>query len=451
MPNDTKVTIINADGTAVSDANPFPTSATIGNVSVNTTAVATAAAPTYAEGDPEPLSQDLSGNLRITGSISAETAAVATAAAPSYVEGSTDALSQTLAGSLRTLVTGGNLTSGGNVTVTSGNITVAGAVTANAGTNLNTSALALEAGNLQTIAGIVTSSRAAVNPISGQAGVAAGNGTVSATTQRVTLATDVPLPAGTNVIGHTIVDSGAITVSGSLTAAGNVTNAGTFAVQVTAAIPAGTNVIGHVIVDSGSVAVTNAGTFAVQVSAALPAGTNAIGNITNVGSVSGNVSVLGPTASGSSLTVAPITQGGRAATANPTAVTNGQVVNTAHDSLGKMIAVSAIRELKAVTQTTVSNSTGETLVVSAGGAGVKLDVYGVICANSGASATLVSFKDATAGTTRFKIEVPAGDTRGFMLDPGGAVPQATANGNWTATCSVATTAMEITMLTVSNV
>jgi hypothetical protein len=45
------------------------------------------------------------------------------------------------------------------------------------------------------------SDRAKVNPIVGQAGVAAGSGTVGATTQRVTLATDVALPAGTNNIG----------------------------------------------------------------------------------------------------------------------------------------------------------------------------------------------------------------------------------------------------------
>lgn len=49
-----------------------------------------------------------------------------------------------------------------------------------------------------------------------------------------------------------------------------VTNAGTFAVQNSAATPAGTNVIGHVIVDTApSTAVTNAGTFAVQADSTL--------------------------------------------------------------------------------------------------------------------------------------------------------------------------------------
>lgn len=95
------------------------------------------------------------------------------------------------------------------VTDNGGSITVDGTVTANAGTNLNTSALALEAGGnlaaavtaLQIIDDWDESDRAKVNPIVGQAGIQGGSGTVSANTQRVVLATDVALPAGTNIIG----------------------------------------------------------------------------------------------------------------------------------------------------------------------------------------------------------------------------------------------------------
>lgn len=50
--------------------------------------------------------------------------------------------------------------------------------------------------------------RAKVNPIVGQAGVQGGSGTVSATTQRVVLATDVGLPAGTASIGTVIANPG---------------------------------------------------------------------------------------------------------------------------------------------------------------------------------------------------------------------------------------------------
>lgn len=95
-------------------------------------------------------------------------------------------------------------------------VTVTGSVTANAGTNLNTSTLALESGgNLATATtslGVIDdwdeSDRAKVNPIVGQAGVQGGSGAVSTTTQRVVLATDVALPAGTNAIGKLAANSG---------------------------------------------------------------------------------------------------------------------------------------------------------------------------------------------------------------------------------------------------
>lgn len=102
------------------------------------------------------------------------------------------------------------------VTDNGGSLTVDGSVTANAGTNLNTSALALEAGgNLAAAAASLSvvddwdeSDRAKVNPIAGQAGVQGNTGTVTALTQRVVLATDVALPAGTNAIGKLSANSG---------------------------------------------------------------------------------------------------------------------------------------------------------------------------------------------------------------------------------------------------
>ncbi len=66
----TQVTFTNDAGTKleiVTPANPLPTTATIsGDVTVNSSAEATAAAPTYVEGTEEPLSQTLKGGLRVT-------------------------------------------------------------------------------------------------------------------------------------------------------------------------------------------------------------------------------------------------------------------------------------------------------------------------------------------------------------------------------------------------
>ncbi len=101
--------------------------------------------------------------------------------------------------------------------VNTGAVVIAsGSLTANAGTNLNTSALALEAGG--NLAAAATSlavmddwdetDRAKVNLIVGQAGIAAGTGVDGVTVPRVTLATNVALPAGTNGIGKLTANSG---------------------------------------------------------------------------------------------------------------------------------------------------------------------------------------------------------------------------------------------------
>lgn len=123
--------------------------------------------------------------------------------------------------------------------------------------------------------------------------VATGNGTVSAGVQRVAIASDNTafsvnavqsgtwnigtvttltgitnaLPAGTNVIGHVILDTTSTTAVTQATASNlnaTVVGTGTFVVQATLAAET-TKVIGTVnIAAAQTIAVTNAGTFAVQ-------------------------------------------------------------------------------------------------------------------------------------------------------------------------------------------
>lgn len=107
------------------------------------------------------------------------------------------------------------------------------------------------------------------------------------------------------------------------------------------------------------------------------------------------------------------------------------------------------RALKGNQKTTLSNTTSETTIVTAAAA-IFNDLYGLILANSGGSATKVDIRDDTGGTIRATLEVPAGDTRGFMLPPTGALAQTAVNKNWTAQCSVATTALEVTALFAKN-
>lgn len=160
--------------------------------------------------------------------------------------------------------------------------------------------------------------------------------------------------------------------------------------------------------------------------------------------------VAGDVAAAASDTGNPTKIGGVGHTANPTAVTDGQRVNAIFDKLGKQVVVGAIRDLKGVLETSISNTTGETTILAAV-ASTFLDVYGLILANTGVSNTKVTIRDDTAGTTRGIFMVPAGETRGFMLPVDSAIPQAVVNKPWTAQCGTATTALEVTILYVKNI
>jgi hypothetical protein len=162
-----------------------------------------------------------------------------------------------------------------------------------------------------------------------------------------------------------------------------------------------------------------------------------------VGPVVGNIAA-GTTDSGN-----PVKIGAIGRTTNPGGVTDGQRTSLIADKLGKLITVGAIRILKGVTQTAITVNT-ETTIIAAGAAGVFNDLYGLILANSSATATTVTIKDATGGTTRAVIVVPAGETRGFMLPVDSAIPQAAAASAWTATCSTAVTTLNVTALWVQN-
>lgn len=144
--------------------------------------------------------------------------------------------------------------------VNTGAVVVAsGSITANAGTNLNTSALALEAGgNLAAAATSLAvmddwdeSDRAKVNVIVGQAGIAAGTGVDGVTVPRVTLATNVALPAGTNGIGKLTANSG-VTIGAVELAAAQTLATVTTVSTVTAVTTLTGSGIAHDGVDSGN-------------------------------------------------------------------------------------------------------------------------------------------------------------------------------------------------------
>jgi len=160
--------------------------------------------------------------------------------------------------------------------------------------------------------------------------------------------------------------------------------------------------------------------------------------------------VYGDTASGATDAGNPVKTGGLAKTANPTAVTDGQRVASLFDKLGKQVVVGAIRDLKGMQSTTITSSTAETTIVTAV-ASTFLDLYGLVITNTSATVTKVTIKDSTAGTTRAVFEIPATDTRGFMLPVDSALPQAAVNTAWTATCGTSVASVEIAAYYVKNI
>lgn len=145
----------------------------------------------------------------------------------------------------------------------------------------------------------------------------------------------------------------------------------------------------------------------------------------------------------------PVVVAGRAATANPTAVADADVSRIMTDKLGKVIAVSAVRDLKGVGTQTYTNTTEASFISAV--ASTFNDLYGLVLSNSSANATTVTIRDSSGGTTRAVITVPAGETRGFMLDAGSALPQATVNTAWTAQCSTGVTTLTVTGFYVKNI
>lgn len=217
-----------------------------------------ASAPTLSDGDQAPLQLDTNGKLIVSatfsGSISGNAAAGPTGAA---VPASADYIG---------INVGGNLVgvSASNPLPISGTISASNPSVSTTGTAIPASATMIGASDGTNLDALKVESAANPN-------------------------LRVGIYSGANET--TVTASNALKVDGSAVTQ-PVSNAGTFAVQVSSALPAGTNVIGHVIADSGSTtAVTQAtaaslnatvvgtGTFSVQNTAATPAGTNLIGQV----------------------------------------------------------------------------------------------------------------------------------------------------------------------------
>lgn len=147
---------------------------------------------------------------------------------------------------------------------------------------------------------------------------------------------------------------------------------------------------------------------------------------------------------GSAVPAKAMYDGVQAITSLPTAATAGNLVGISGDKYGRPIYLPiTIRDLTGTQTTTLSASTSETTIVTAGGAGVFNDLVMLVVSNTSASTnTRIDFRDATAGTILFSLQSNGGQPPvGFC--PALAIPQTTANNNWTAQCATSTTDVRI--------
>ncbi len=181
----------------------------------------------------------------------------------------------------------------------------------------------------------------------------------------------------------------------------------------------------------------------------LLAGTAIVGKVgidqTTPGTTNG-VAAAGIAAAGATISGAPVRVGGTARTANPTAVTDGQVSNVMTDKMGRLITVaSQVRDLVSTQATTITSSTGATTIVAAGAASVFRDITHLSVTNSSATATLFTL---TGAATTLIWSIPANG--GFIQNFNPPLPATAAATVWQGTCSVSVASIYVNVVFASN-
>jgi len=460
--------------------------------------VATAAAPSYTEGNLVGLSTDLAGNLRVTGSLS--------------VGGTTDNSAFTAGSSTGTPTMGffhsviDTVTDGraAAVAITSKRAMMVNLQTSS-GSETGIAALPLQVSLANTGANataIKVDGSAVTQPVSSAAASThvdiglinavtplMGNGVTGTGSLRVTIASDntafsvnATLSAETTkVIGtvRNLGNGGAIFdgVNTAATAPANgILGLGIFnstepspttgqsvgiqldskgrqrmVIMDAAGNTRGQNVNANsaalVAFDQTTLGTTNGVSLAAVNAAAALAGNGVTGTGSlrvTIASDNSAVALWGHAATAGSVPANAVYQGKRGTTALPTAVTDGQVAGAMSDKFGRAVTlIGTIRDLTGTQTTTISASTSETTIVTAGGAGVFNDLVMLIISNTSASTnTRIDFRDTTAGSILFSLQSNGGQPPvGFSLPV--PIPQTSANTNWTAQCATSTTDVRI--------
>jgi len=144
---------------------------------------------------------------------------------------------------------------------------------------------------------------------------------------------------------------------------------------------------------------------------------------------SGTTVVVGPiVADAAANGDAPLKMGGIARTANPTAVSNSDMVSSTYDDLGRQIVRPLqVRDLIQTAYVSVTSGTETTLRAAV--AGAYLDLIMIVGSNNSDAAVSIDIRPVTGGNIINTLRIPANGTAGWT--PAVAWPQTDTGNNWT--------------------
>jgi hypothetical protein len=163
----------------------------------------------------------------------------------------------------------------------------------------------------------------------------------------------------------------------------------------------------------------------------------------------GNVAVHGTIAHDGALNLSadrPVGVGLKASQGIPAAVSADTDATFAWgDRFGRVVTAHGYNRNTITRQNaTMTNSTAETTLLTAGGAGVFLDVVALIMTNASATDTRLDFRDSTGGSVLFSVQVPTKTS--FLYSLPQPLKQATANNNWTVQSSASVNSVSVTAI-----
>src|SRR5262252_5457590 len=239
-----------------------------------------------------------------------------------------------------------------------------------------------------TVAGNKTNNNAAPGATNVGALVAIANAAAPSWTEGNEVLMSVDLAGTTRTDMTKVAGTATSTAAAGIQKVGVVGNAGAaFDAVAGAAAPA--NVLFASVAQIGATAAATAAAGVLKV--------GIVGNAN--GAIDGAIAAAPPA---NAIQIAP-----KAATANPTNATAGNAVALMADKAGRLVVTpSHVRELVGVQTTSISASTTETTIITAGGAGVFNDLSHLSITTTDAAAAVITIKDATAGTTRLTFDYP---------------------------------------------